>query len=64
MLEADTLETLKKLEDFRIKMDKGEIKEGCADWVVRCCQAIIAKGHFDTRREWTEILNNINNMEV
>jgi hypothetical protein len=56
MTKIDNIITLKKLEDFRIKLENGEIKAGCADWVIRMCQAFIAEEYFANRVEWCNIL--------
>lgn len=56
MTKQENLQLLKKLEDFRIKMIKGEITEGCSDWIVRMCQAYVAEEHFKNRMEWSIIL--------
>ena len=53
-----TLIQLKKLEEFRIKLETGEKQAGSIDWVVRMCQAIIAKDNFENRNEWTNIINS------
>ena len=53
MRESDIVELLTDLEEFRLKMRNGEITEGCSDWVVRMCQAHIAKKCFTNRNEWT-----------
>lgn len=50
------LDILNRLEEFRNKINSGEIQEGPGDWIVRMCEAEIAKGHFETRAEWTELL--------
>ena len=51
------LEILNRLEELRNKINNGEIQEGTSDWLIRICQAEVAKEHFETRREWTELLN-------
>lgn len=56
MNEGNLLVLLKELEDFRIKLENGEIQPGCADWVVRMCQATIASHGFKNRVEWTKLL--------
>jgi len=52
------LELLKKLEVFRKKLELGEIAEGCSDWIVRSCEAIVADGCFRNRSEWEDKINN------
>jgi len=58
MTNTETIETLKRLEDFRIKLDNGEIQAGCADWIVRMCQAKVAQNHFTNRMEWTALIRH------
>lgn len=53
------LAILKKLEDFRVKLETGEIQTGCADWVVRMCEACVADyTQFKTRADWIEELKD------
>lgn len=59
MNKNSTLELLARLEDFRKKMERGEISEGCADWVVRMCQAMIAQDHYNNRMDWTKELREM-----
>lgn len=56
-MEKQILDILNRLEDFRNKINNGEIQEGTSDWVIRMCEAEVAKGHFETRKEWTTLLN-------
>lgn len=49
----EVLEVLFRLEEFREKVEKGEITAGAADWVIRKCQAEVAHGHFKERKDWT-----------
>lgn len=49
------LAILKDLEKFRIKMETGEINAGCADWIVRMCEATVAdytQFRGGPRKEW------------
>ena len=47
------LALLEKLETFRQKLESGEIQAGCADWVVRMCQANVADyTQFNDRVSW------------
>ncbi len=51
------LAILKKLEVFRIKLENGEIQAGCADWVVRMCEANVADyTQFRDRASWEKEL--------
>lgn len=62
MENKEVLIILDKLETFRKKLASGEISEGCADWTVRTCQAIVAEDSFKNRVEWTEELRNTINV--
>jgi len=47
------LAILEKLEAFRQKMENNEIQAGCADWVVRVCEAAVADyTQFEDRVSW------------
>ncbi len=47
------LAILKKLEEFRVKLETGEIQAGCPDWIVRVCEACVADyTQFKTRADW------------
>ncbi len=46
---------LKKLDRFREKMQKGEIRPGSPDWIVRMCQSHIAgMAGYPNRATWVE----------
>jgi len=64
MDQNDILETLQRLEEFRVKIENGDMQAGCPDWIIRVCQAKVAQDHFSSRVEWSEmlkdrVLNNI-----
>jgi hypothetical protein len=49
------LAILKKLEEYRIKLDTGELQPGCPDHAIRMCEAIVTYfTQFKTRCEWGE----------
>lgn len=48
--------TLLQLENYRIGIEKGEIKSTSDDFTIRSCQAEIASNFFTDRTEWTNIL--------
>ena len=47
-----TLEILKRLENFRKRVENGEVS-GSDDWIIRMCQAKVAQDHFNDRAEWS-----------
>ena len=58
------LAILEKLEKFRCKLEAGEIQEGCADWVLRMCEANVADfTQFRTRADWEKALKEGRNYE-
>ena len=62
---------LAKLEDYRIRLEKGEATAGCTDHVIRMCEAIVAQyGPYSNRNQWVAelreygYLNGVNIEEV
>jgi len=59
-MENQILNILKRLEELRRKINNGEIQEGSSDWLIRICEAEVAQGFFETRTDWTDLLNKKN----
>jgi len=56
-------EILNDIEDFRIKLEKGEISEGSPDWVVRICQAkILGKAGYKDRASFAADYARLNGL--
>ncbi|BAO04957.1 uncharacterized protein CBO05P1_238 [Clostridium botulinum B str. Osaka05] len=49
---------LLQLEQYRLKVQKNEIKSTANDFTIRCCQAELASNFFTNRNDWTKILKN------
>ncbi|NLW48009.1 MAG: hypothetical protein GXY86_11840 [Firmicutes bacterium] len=52
-----TLETLRKIENYRKRLEENPREAGCTDHVIRMCQALVADGVFSDRIEWSKLLN-------
>lgn len=49
------LKMLDKLESYRKEIE-ARVNKGSAEFAIRICQATIAKGHFESRVHWSDIL--------